>query len=78
MTYDFVILDLDMPIMDGYEACSKIKQKLGGDDIRLLIQNTPKHKEHKEPLVIALSALINDEVYEKGMKAGFNEFSKTF
>ena len=24
--YDLILLDLDMPICDGYEACSKIKQ----------------------------------------------------
>ncbi len=27
-TFDIILLDLDMPIMSGYEACKKIK---GGD-----------------------------------------------
>lgn len=26
--YDIIFLDLEMPIMDGYEACTKINQYL--------------------------------------------------
>jgi CheY-like chemotaxis protein len=40
--YDFILLDLDMPIMDGYETCRKIKQRTGGEEIRLLVTNQPK------------------------------------
>jgi len=30
--YDVIILDLDMPIMSGYEACQKIRGEFFGFD----------------------------------------------
>jgi CheY-like chemotaxis protein len=31
--YDFIILDLNMPIMDGYEACEQIVEYYSDDKI---------------------------------------------
>ena len=35
--YEVVILDLDMPIMSGYEACKKIREKEGQGGIKDLL-----------------------------------------
>jgi CheY-like chemotaxis protein len=35
--YDVVILDLDMPIMNGYEACTRIRKNLAKESIRELL-----------------------------------------
>ena len=36
--YDLILLDLDMPIMDGFEACQIIRCDRSGNDIKGLLQ----------------------------------------
>jgi CheY-like chemotaxis protein len=36
--YDLILLDLDMPIMDGIEACQIIRSDRSGNDIKGLLQ----------------------------------------
>jgi CheY-like chemotaxis protein/nitrogen-specific signal transduction histidine kinase len=59
-SYDVVLMDLQMPVMDGYEASQKIRQM---DD----------HYFKTVP-IIALSASAMLEEKEKAKEFGFNEF----
>jgi signal transduction histidine kinase/CheY-like chemotaxis protein len=58
--YELVLMDLDMPVMDGYEATKAIR---ASKDER--IRNTP---------VIALSASAVSDFREKAMVVGMNEY----
>ena len=55
---DLVILDIMMPVMDGYEACKRIKADLD-------MASTP---------IIMVTALHDQESRLKGLNAGANEF----
>ena len=55
---DLIILDIMMPVMDGYEACRRIKTNLD-------TANTP---------IIIVTALSDRESKLKGLEAGANEF----
>jgi CheY-like chemotaxis protein len=86
---ELVLLDLDMPIMDGYEACRQIL-KLYNDKNKFfqvdpnLNQISSKEScsnsivEHvieemfTQPLMIAYSGLVNDEVRQKAKLQGFD------
>ena len=48
--FDLIFLDLDMPIMDGFEACQKISQfyKLVNEELRISNQSQFKKTEQKE------------------------------
>ena len=48
--FDLILLDLDMPIMDGFEACQKISQfcKLVNDELRISNQSQFKKTEQNE------------------------------
>jgi len=62
--YDLVMMDLMMPVMDGYEAVNKIRN-LGSQYAGLPI--------------IALSASVSNEVFERVLDAGMNDYlSKPF
>jgi signal transduction histidine kinase/DNA-binding response OmpR family regulator len=54
--YDFVLMDIQMPVMDGYEATSIIRKLPGGDKLKIL----------------AFSANAFEEDKEKSLKAGMN------
>src|SRR6202142_3478952 len=55
---DLIILDIMMPVMDGYEACRRIKANVD-------TANTP---------IIMVTALHDRESKLKGLEAGANEF----
>ena len=57
--YDIVLMDLQLPIMDGYEACRVIR------DLGFPADRLP---------VIALSAFVLDEVKTKAKSWGLNDF----
>jgi two-component system chemotaxis sensor kinase CheA len=57
-TYDLVISDIEMPVMDGYE----------------LIKNIRDNPEFKSLPVIALTSLVSEESRNKGLEAGFNNY----
>lgn len=123
MGFDLIILDLDMPIMSGYEACKKIRgtdNTTGIKDILLIDQKfLPRHPgqskfAHKHaaqnaalmqglspvlngssffgqdapspcgqnkggslpPLIIALSALVEESTRVKCLDCGFDDVSK--
>ena len=54
--YDFVLMDIQMPIMDGYEATSLIRKLPNGDKLKIL----------------AFSANAFEEDKEKSLKVGMN------
>ncbi|MBO4528439.1 MAG: response regulator [Victivallales bacterium] len=54
--YDFVLMDVQMPVMDGYEATSIIRKLPDGDKLK----------------IIAYSANAFEEDREKSLKAGMN------
>ncbi|MBQ7177451.1 MAG: response regulator, partial [Victivallales bacterium] len=54
--YDFIVMDIQMPVMDGYEATSILRKLPGGDKLK----------------IIAFSANAFEEDKEKSLKAGMN------
>ncbi len=59
-TYDIILMDLMMPIMDGFEATS-------------IIRNSEKKKDKKTP-IIAVTANALDNEKEKCLKIGMDNF----
>ena len=64
--YDFVICDLDMPVLNGYQCAQKIKAQYE--------QSFILHESHGEncPLLVACSALITPEIDRKCKEFGFH------
>ena len=56
LAYDFVLMDVMMPVMDGYEATSIIRKLPDGDKLKIL----------------AFSANAFEEDREKSLKAGMD------
>lgn len=56
--YDLVFMDINMPVMDGIEACSVIKQKL----------------KNKAPAVVALTASIGAGDRQLYQEVGMDSF----
>ncbi|HEX5716704.1 MAG TPA: ATP-binding protein [Thermoanaerobaculia bacterium] len=54
---DVILLDIGMPTMNGYEACRRIREQPGGDDV----------------VIIALTGWGQDEDRRRSSEAGFNE-----
>ena len=54
--YDFILMDIQMPVMDGYEATARIRRLPGGSELP----------------IIALSANSFDEDVQKSLTAGMN------
>ncbi|MCZ4293811.1 response regulator [Vibrio sinaloensis] len=60
-TYDIVLMDCQMPVMDGYEATHRIRNGAGGEDVK----NIP---------IIALTANAMESDRIACRKAGMNDF----
>ena len=58
-TYDIVLMDMQMPVMDGLEASSRI---------------VAKYPDGERPIIIALTANVSNEDKEKCFAAGMNDF----
>lgn len=58
-TYDMILLDCQMPLMDGYELASRIRQ------LKTESADTP---------IIAVTAYVHTENKEKCLAAGMNDF----
>ena len=59
-SYDLVIMDLEMPVMDGYEACAEMRK----------IEEKDKRKRTE---IIALTAHAFVEIANKCIESGFDE-----
>ena len=46
--YDFVLMDVMMPVMDGYEATSIIRKLPGGDKLKILAFSANAFEEDRE------------------------------
>ena len=46
--YDFVLMDIMMPVMDGYEATSLIRKLPGGDKLKILAFSANAFEEDRE------------------------------
>ncbi|MBF0212239.1 MAG: PAS domain S-box protein [Magnetococcales bacterium] len=56
--HDLVLMDANMPVVDGYRACSEIRRSAGGEDVG----------------IIMITAQEDDESVEKAFAAGAEEF----
>jgi DNA-binding response OmpR family regulator len=45
---DFILLDLNMPVLDGKETLRKIRKTHGPEDLPVIILSTSKHEFEKE------------------------------
>ena len=54
--YDFILMDIQMPVMDGYQATGKIRALPGGDQL----------------IILALSANAFEDDVQKSLAAGMN------
>ncbi len=76
-----IILDLDMPIMNGYQACMMIRSLTSDHEIGikglLKIQDEDNVKQSSRGLVIvAYSGFVNSQIITKCEECGFNDVSK--
>lgn len=55
---DLVLLDVMMPVMDGFEACERLRQLPGGDDLPILF----------------LTALSDTSTHERAVRSGATDF----
>ena len=46
--YDLVLMDVQMPVMDGYEATAIIRKLPGGDKLRILAVSANAFEEDRE------------------------------
>ena len=60
--YDYIFLDINMPIMNGVEACAAISRYLREKTLKNLISVSDQPiKRHKRPKIIAVTADIRKE-----------------
>lgn len=82
--YNLIILDLHMPIADGFEAIKNIKQLYEDNNLFKLEKECMEHTETEiasryqveeemvKPIIIACSGLVNEEVAANTKEAGFD------
>lgn len=58
--FDLILMDCQMPIMDGYEATKKIRQL------------NDEQKSHVP--IIAVTAYVNEDEKKKGVDCGMNDY----
>ena len=68
--FDIVVLDLNMPIADGYETCSKILNLFGAGIFKN--ENPIINLSNYKPVMVACSSYVSDYVEEETKKVGFN------
>jgi CheY-like chemotaxis protein len=69
--YNFIVCDLEMPVMNGYECAQKIKAKYEQKQDFFSLKKS-QEEEDECPLLIACSALINPQIEKKALDHGFD------
>lgn len=80
--FDLVILDLNMPISNGYETCQNIIKVFTRDNIfkpdKSLNSNSNQSRsrdflspKYYKPVIVALSSLVTKDIEKKTLDAGF-------
>ena len=76
MTFDLIILDLNMPVTDGFEACEKILKLCSISSIsnnnksaKIMGNNMEVYKPH----IVAVSSYIDSKTYTKAQESGFDQ-----
>ena len=67
--YDFILCDLDMPVMNGFECAQKIRALYESAEHSFF---NLRQKELSTPLLIPCSALITPQVEKKALEHGFD------
>jgi CheY-like chemotaxis protein len=80
-TYDVVVMDLDMPIMDGYAATKTIRNEMGLDISILTMTGHRIVGEKERCLAIGMNDFISkpinkSELYEKLANLTFSQFNE--
>ena len=82
-SFNLIILDLQMPIADGFEAIKNIKQLYEDNNLFKLDQESEEHAnshilsrcstgELVKPIIIACSGLVDQTISDRTKEAGFN------
>lgn len=68
MQFDFILCDLNMPIMNGYECAKKIKSFYNQKNLFF-----ESEVELFCPYLVACSACITPSIHKKAKDCGFDE-----
>ena len=63
--YDIVLMDLQMPVMDGLEATKRLRENE-------MMSSASKHKKHQ--IIIGMSANSDHETMQDAFRAGVDDF----
>lgn len=66
--FDLVVLDLDMPIADGYQTCSNISNLFTGNLFDIDSECIPFYK----PIIIACTSYVSEDIRIRTHKTGFD------
>jgi CheY-like chemotaxis protein len=66
--YDLVLMDLQMPVMDGYEAVSKIRKELNSDIPIIALTATESDSEKEKCTAAGMNAYVTKPINEEQLR----------